>query len=111
MKKWFSLVFLALPILLVGLTFTAAEKTDKPAKEKDAAAAVKASKKPDKPVDINNASEKELMMLPGVGATTAKAIIAGRPFQSVDDLAKVKGIGDKTLAKLKPHAVCNPTKK
>jgi len=51
-------------------------------------------------VDLNNASEKELEELPGVGAATAKKIIAGRPYASVDDLAKA-GVGKSTIEKLR----------
>jgi len=39
-------------------------------------------------VDLNTASEKDLDGLQGVGPTTAKKIIAGRPYSSIDDLAK-----------------------
>ena len=90
----------------------AAQGSEKSAKSKEAApAAQPTAKKPDKPVDINNATEKELITLPGVGAKTAKEIVAGRPFKTVDDLKNVKGIGDKTFDKLKAHLVCNPAKK
>jgi competence protein ComEA len=53
------------------------------------------------PVDLNTASETSLESLPGVGPATAKAIIAGRPFANVDDLAKVKGIGPAKLAAMR----------
>jgi competence ComEA-like helix-hairpin-helix protein len=90
----------------------AAQAPEKAAKGKEATpAAHAAAKKPDKPVDINNASEKELITLPGVGEKTAKAIVAARPFKTADDLKNVKGIGDKTFEKLKAHVVCNPAKK
>jgi DNA uptake protein ComE-like DNA-binding protein len=39
-------------------------------------------------VDLNSASEKDLDNLLGVGPSTAKKIIAGRPYSSVDDLSK-----------------------
>ncbi len=54
------------------------------------------------PIDVNTASEAELMRLPKVGAVTARAIIAARPFASVDDLDRVRGIGKKTLDALRP---------
>jgi competence protein ComEA len=90
----------------------AAQAPDKPAKTKEAGPAVQSKAKgPDKPVDINSATEKELVSLPGVGEKTAKAIVAARPFKTIDDLKNVKGIGDKTFEKLKAHVVCNPVKK
>jgi competence protein ComEA len=52
-------------------------------------------------VDLNKATEKELEALKGVGPATAKKIIAGRPYKSVDELSKA-GISAKTIEKLKP---------
>lgn len=54
------------------------------------------------PINVNTAGEAELMRLPKVGPATAKAIVAARPFKSVDDLDRVKGIGVKTLDTLRP---------
>ena len=53
-------------------------------------------------VDLNTASEKELEALKGVGPATAKKIIAGRPYSSVDDLAKA-GVPAKTIEGMKPY--------
>ncbi len=53
-------------------------------------------------IDINSADQKTLESLPGVGAATAQAIIKGRPYKTVDDLANVKGIGKAKLAKIRP---------
>ena len=90
----------------------AAQGPEKTAKSKEAAPTAHSSaKRPDKPVDINSATEKELITLPGIGAKTAKEIVSARPFKTVDDLKNVKGIGDKTFEKLKGQVVCNPAKK
>jgi competence ComEA-like helix-hairpin-helix protein len=59
-------------------------------------------------VNINDASETELAYLPGVGPSTASNIIAyrkSRPFRKPMHLMRVKGIGRKTFAKLKPFIV------
>lgn len=58
-------------------------------------------------VNINTADKNLLTQLPGIGSVTADSILKYRTtngqFTSVDELTKVKGIGDKTLAKLKPY--------
>jgi competence protein ComEA len=60
------------------------------------------------PVDINTASAAQLEELPGVGPTTAAAIIDHReqngPFASVDDLLDVRGIGEAKLDALRDLA-------
>ena len=60
---------------------------------------------PAAPVDLNTASEADLDALPGVGPTTARAIVAYReahgPFQQVDDLTDVQGIGPARLDALR----------
>lgn len=55
-------------------------------------------------ININSADEKMLAKLPGIGMKKAKAIVQYRlengDFKTVDELAKVKGVGEKLLAKL-----------
>jgi competence protein ComEA len=52
-------------------------------------------------VNLNTADTAALEGLPGVGPATAKAIIDGRPWKSVDDLAKIRGLGANRMAALK----------
>src|SRR5258708_4151171 len=56
-------------------------------------------------VNINNATREELDALKGIGPVKAQAIIDYRnqngPFKSIDDIKKVKGIGDKTFDEIK----------
>lgn len=55
-------------------------------------------------LNINTATQEELMALPGIGETLAGNIIRYRqsngPFASVEELDAVPGIGEKRLAKL-----------
>lgn len=59
-------------------------------------------------LDLNSASEADLIALPGVGAATAKKIIARRPFASVDDLKKA-GVSAATLTKIAPLVTVKAT--
>ncbi len=58
-------------------------------------------------VDINQADWPELALLPQIGEALAKRIVEDRqkrgPFMAPQDLARVKGIGPKTLADLLPY--------
>lgn len=61
---------------------------------------------PGERVDPNRADEAELDRLPGVGAATARALVASReaegPFRRTEDLARVRGIGPATVARIRP---------
>jgi competence protein ComEA len=61
---------------------------------------------PDGVVNINTADQAQLELLPGVGKTVAERIIAFREsngeFEAVDELVAVRGIGEKSLDRLRP---------
>ena len=63
-------------------------------------------------IDINSAPVEDLQRLPGIGEKRAQAIVAWReehgPFQSVDELIQVSGIGEKLLAGLRDYAAAGP---
>jgi competence protein ComEA len=58
-------------------------------------------------IDINRAAWPEFTLLPDIGETLARRIVESRekdgPFRSHDDLGRVRGIGSKTLEKLRPY--------
>jgi len=60
---------------------------------------------PDAPVALNSATQAQLEALPGIGPSLAQAIIAERDreggFHSVEDLRRVRGIGDVRFAQLR----------
>ena len=65
-------------------------------------AKAKAAAKAKVVLDLNKASEQELAdNLPGVGEVTAKKIVAGRPYTTVDDLAKA-GVSARVIEEIRP---------
>ena len=57
-------------------------------------------------VDLNMASEQQLEQLPGIGPKKAGAIVElrkKRPFSRLTQLMEIRGIGKKTLERLKPY--------
>lgn len=57
-------------------------------------------------VDINTAPWTEFAVLPGIGEVLARRIVESRqaqgPFRDHDDLQRVRGIGPRTLEKMRP---------
>jgi len=96
-------------------TSTVAEVADSstPLRFHQASAVQKDSAPPQYQVDINTADWPALTLLPNIGETLARRIVAHREangaFHRVDDLTNVRGIGEKTLAHLKPHCFVAPT--
>lgn len=58
-------------------------------------------------IDLNAAGKLELQLLPGVGQITAEQILDDReargPFESINDLARVAGVGEKTIEAIRPY--------
>jgi competence protein ComEA len=77
-----------------------------------ASSAFAKKKPPDHPIDLNVANIKELEELPGVGATTAQAILdfrekSGR-FKRVEDLLVIRGISHTKLERMRPYLTVSP---
>lgn len=68
---------------------------------------------PDEVIDVNTADAYDLDRLPGIGPSKAEAILTYReehgPFQTVDDLLAVSGIGEVTLENLRPYVTVGGT--
>jgi len=64
------------------------------------------------PIDLNMATPADLRALPGVGVKRAQRIVALRRalggFSEVEELEQVRGIGPKTLARLRPSVTVRP---
>ena len=58
-------------------------------------------------ININTADEAELMTVNGIGESLAKRIVEFRdehgPYERIEDLLKVRGIGEKSFEKLRAH--------
>jgi len=66
---------------------------------------------PAEPIDLNTATEAQLLQLPDVGPTLAARILEARKarkFTSVEELRKVKGIGPKRMDAIRPHVRIGP---
>ena len=65
------------------------------------------------PLDINTATQAELTALPGLGELKANAVIEYRaaygPFDTLEDLMAVDGIGLATIANIRPLVVTEPS--
>ncbi|HUG20602.1 MAG TPA: helix-hairpin-helix domain-containing protein [Planctomycetaceae bacterium] len=63
-------------------------------------------------LDLNSACVEELVLLPGIGEVRAASIVRYRaevgPFQTVDELRRIKGIGPKTLSGLTEMVYVHP---
>ena len=101
MKKTLALLAAAL-IASMGVTFANAADAKKDAAKPAATAPAKAE-----PMDINRASRKDLMTLPGIGEARADAIIKNRPYRGKNEILDKKlvpanvynDIKDKIIAK------------
>ncbi len=53
-------------------------------------------------VNINTATTRELESVPGLGPTLSALVVAGRPYNTVEELTRVRGIGPRTVDSIRP---------
>ena len=62
---------------------------------------------PSAPLDLNTATAAQLAQVPGIGASSAKAIVQFRqksgPLERVEDLLSIRGISARKLEKIRPY--------
>jgi competence protein ComEA len=95
-RTFLRVIALTLTLGLAPAGSYAADKKPQASTNKAPASQSTASK-----VDLNTADSETLQTLPGVGPSTASAIIAARPFKSVSDLENVRGIGPEKMKDLR----------
>jgi competence protein ComEA len=100
-----AVVALALSALLVLHEAAGPLAAEKPAEGKSSGALV----------DINTAGVEELMSVPGIGEVLAQRIVEFRekngPYATVDDLIKVQGVGEKSLARIRDRLTAGKARK
>jgi len=96
----------AIGLLIAAVTLAAAPISAQTPK-RPAAAKAKATASAIAPVNLNTATIAQLQTLPRIGASTAQRILEYRQkngnFKKIEELMNVKGIGEKSFLKLKPH--------
>lgn len=68
---------------------------------------------PKRPIDLNTATARQLMVLPGIGRHRARRIVLMRerkPFRRTSELLKIRGIGRKLYHRLRPFVEVVPPK-
>ena len=110
MKQLFLTVFLSI-LLLLGVSYadnnTTLDEETSQLHRSHHHAHTRLKSQITAPVDINKANVSDLSTLKGIGPKKAQAIIAYRetngPFKSLDDLTHIKGIGKKSITRLKTN--------
>jgi competence ComEA-like helix-hairpin-helix protein len=105
-KRWLVIGILAISLLSSLVYFGRSIGIAKPSKSRSGVVSgstpIARHEKGSLRINLNTATIDELQTLPGIGPAKAKLIVANRPYQSVDDLAKLQGIGTKLANDLRP---------
>lgn len=94
------------PVAVDSLVAEQPVKTTGPSSLSGSESAEPAAPSPDNPLNLNEASREALQTLNGIGPALSKRIVqyrsTKRPFQQVEELKRVSGVGPKTLSDLRP---------
>lgn len=103
-----ALLMIVIALLALSGTAYAADKDGKAAAKAPAAAQKEIPES--ERLDLNTASEKDLVKLPGIGDVRAKAIIKGRPYKAKDDLVERKILTAAMYEKIKDRVIARQGK-
>ena len=103
-----ALLMIVMAMLALSGSAFAADKDGKAAAKAPAAAHKEIPES--ERLDLNTASEKDLVKLPGIGDVRAKAIIKGRPYKAKDDLVERKILTAAAYAKIKDRVIARQAK-
>lgn len=104
LREWTAAGFITRDYVNFAEPYTVAAPvipTDTKAKPAANTRSAPAAKKAGAAISVNSASKAELESIKGMPTKVVEGIVSKRPFKSLDDLTKVKGMGEKLLAKLR----------
>ncbi len=109
-RREYSAVFILALSLVIGVALIGIR--DRPNVEVLRAEALESNEKIIGAIPINTAGVEELQLLPGIGESRARAIVADRevngPYPVVDSLTRIRGIGRGIVESIRPYASVEP---